>query len=103
MKTQINTKMVKISIQAQCREWYGAEDFPIGGQHGRYKNKGGQEFVIEVPVDVHEFGITFGMVDEIKESFNSVYNKPDAFFRYEAMDVTPYYAPKVVTMEEIGL
>ena len=39
---------MKILIETQYKEWYGCEDHVGVEGQGRYKNKGGMDFVVEV-------------------------------------------------------
>lgn len=76
--------MNKWTISCQVWEWYGDEDFKLG----RYKPKGGEDFVFEMPYDQ----LTNLGEDVLIELWNKKFNKDGNWFRYEAKSID-YYSP----------
>ncbi len=76
--------MSKRIIHCQCWEWYGSEDFT----EGRYKAKGGQEFVYEVTPESEALS-----EEELIDNFNSKFNLHGQHYRYEAMGIDYYWEP----------
>jgi hypothetical protein len=92
MKEQPKSTM-QIKISTQIREWYGNEDHIGDDNHGRYKCKGGKDFITEVEKD------TFWYKDEvIRKAFNEQYNRDGLFFKYEAQEISPYYEPEHIEL-----
>lgn len=86
-------RTIKIKISTQIREWYGNENHIGDENHGRYKCKGGKDFITEVEQD------TFWYKDEsIRKAFNDQYNKDGLFFKYEAQEIAPYYEPEDIEL-----
>lgn len=87
--------MMKVLIQTQYKEWYGCEDNVGVEGHGRYKNKGGYDFV--ALVDEHVY-----MYDRqaIEDAFNMEHNKPGSYTRCEILDIQPCYrAPEEIVLD----
>lgn len=84
--------MTKYIIKCQVKEWYGCEDHIGDPCHGRYKMKGGQDFIFEADESV--------MYDEDKviESFNETHDKVGRFWRYEAKSIDYYEEPVAATI-----
>ena len=84
--------MTKYIIYTQVKEWYG-DDGHIGNpEHGRYKNKGGQEFIFEGSDGLY-------MQDRsLIKQFNAKYDRVGRFFRYEAKEMEFYYEPEQATL-----
>jgi hypothetical protein len=76
--------MSKSIIHCQVWEWYGSEDF----REGRYKAKGGQEFVFETTAESETLD-----EDELIERFNAEYNRHGLWYRYEAKRIDYYFEP----------
>ncbi len=87
------TAMVSLkpfSVSAQVWEWYGDEEFVGVEAHGRYKAKGGEEFIVWLTENEAMYG---DIVDKLNEKFN----KTDLFYKYEFKhDPMPYYAPRTL-------
>jgi hypothetical protein len=85
--------MTKFIIYTQVKEWYGDPDQAIGDPaHGRYKNKGGQEFIFE--------GIDglYLQDRELIKKFNAKYDRVGRFMRYEAKEIDFYFVPEEATI-----
>jgi hypothetical protein len=76
--------MSKRIISCQVWEWYGSEDFI----EGRYKAKGGQEFVFEATPETDALN-----EDELIDIWNAKHNKRGLYYRYEAQSIDYYFAP----------
>ena len=84
--------MTRFIIYTQVKEWYGLEDYIGNPEHGRYKNKGGQEFIFDGPDDLYMWD------RELIEKFNAKYDRVGRFFRYEAKEMEFYYKPEQATL-----
>ena len=84
---------MQILITAQTKEWYGCEDHIGESGHGRYKMKGGADFVVEVPQSTFMYN-----EDKIRETFDKKYDKEGAFFRYQYIRAEPYYEPEFIQL-----
>jgi len=93
MKNQI-----KVQISTQIKEWYGNEDHVGELGHGRYKNKGGQDFILTVDENLFLYE-----PEKIRKAFEAEYNKPDSFFRYEFLEMMYYSEMYEISQEDIGL
>ncbi len=89
-------KDIKVLINASVKEWYGCEDHIGQEGYGRYKSKGVEEFVVEVPADVYWYNS-----NKIADAFNNKMDCGSAFFRYKAIDVQQYnpYPPQEIELE----
>lgn len=86
---------MKILIETQYKEWYGCEDHVGVEGHGRYKNKGGMDFVAEV--DEHVF---YYADESIREAFHAKYNKEGSWNLCEIIDIVPFYRePEFITLD----
>jgi len=83
--------MSKRIVRCQMWEWYGSEDFT----EGRYKPKGGHEFVFEATPATEALD-----EDELIEKFNEVYNVHGRWYRYEARSIDYYWDPTVLKFED---
>jgi len=77
---------MKALITTQYKEWYGCEDNVGVEGHGRYKNKGGSDFVIDLP----EYTLMY-REDDIRKAFNEEYNTEGSFTLFEIIDIEPCY------------
>jgi len=85
---------MQILITTQTKEWYGCEDHVGESGHGRYKMKGGADFVVEVPQSTFMYN-----EDMIREAFNKKYDTEGSFFRYQYIRADPYYEPEFITLD----
>ena len=88
----------QILVSCQYKEWYGDEG-RIGEEgHGRHKNKGGEDFVIDMSID----GIYYSKegVDGFIARWNKANDRPEQFFRYEAKSVEHYCPPRKVYLDD---
>lgn len=86
---------MKVLIKTQYKEWYGCEDHIGDEAYGRYKNKGGMDYVLEV--DEHVF-----MYDEesVRKAFHDVYDVPGSFTRCTIVDIeTCYREPREIKLD----
>ncbi len=83
--------MSKRIISCQVWEWYGSEDFI----EGRYKPKGGQEFVFETTPETDALD-----EDELIDIWNAKRNKHGLYFRYEAKSIDYYFEPMPVVFKD---
>lgn len=83
--------MSKRIISCQVWEWYGSEDFI----EGRYKPKGGQEFVFEATPETDALN-----EDELIDIWNAKRNKHGLYFRYEAQSIDYYFEPLPVVFKD---
>lgn len=83
--------MSKRIISCQVWEWYGSEDFI----EGRYKPKGGQEFVFEATPETDALN-----EDELIDIWNAKRNKHGLYFRYEAKSIDYYFEPLPVVFKD---
>ena len=77
----------KYVISCQVWEWYGDDDYIGEPGHGRFKPKGGQEFIFEYDGDI------WADEDDLFRKFNERYNHPSNFIRYEAREINYYTEP----------
>jgi hypothetical protein len=82
--------MSKRIIRCQIWEWYGSEDFT----EGRYKAKGGQEFVYDVTPEAEAID-----EDELIAKWNEDFNRHGQWYRYEALSIDYYWEPAVAMFE----
>jgi len=82
--------MSKRVISCQVWEWYGSDDFT----EGRYKAKGGQDFVFETTPETDALD-----EDELIDIWNAKRNKHGLYFRYEAKSIDYYWEPMSVVFE----
>ena len=81
--------MTKYIITCQVKEWYGDPDQAVGDPtYGRYKMKGGQDFVFEGPENIA------WIEGELIANFNAKYDRVGRFIRYEAKSIEFYYEPE---------
>tara|TARA_R110002051_G_scaffold2132_8_gene11062 strand:+ start:1804 stop:2076 length:273 start_codon:yes stop_codon:yes gene_type:complete len=78
----------KYIISCQYKEWYGNEELT----EGRWKNKGGQDFIVEL-TDKE----SWDMCKLIKE-FNECYDVATRHNRYEALSIDLYWSPQEAKM-----
>ena len=85
--------MSKRIIRCQVYEWYGSEDFT----EGRYKPKGGQEFVYEVTPEAEAID-----EDELIAKWNEDYNRHGQLYRYQALSISIdyYWEPAVAVFKD---
>lgn len=83
--------MSKRIIRCQVWEWYGSCDFT----EGRYKAKGGEEFVFKVTPESESLA-----EDELIKLWNSEYNKQGQWYRYEALSIDYYWEPRYAEFED---
>lgn len=76
--------MSKRIIHCQCWEWYGNKDFT----EGRYKAKGGQEFIYKVTPESEALS-----EEELIDIWNAEFNKHGLWYRYEAKSIDYYWEP----------
>lgn len=71
-------------IRTQYREWYGNGELT----EGRYKNKGGDDFIIELdPQEAYN-------VDELRKKWNEQHNRlGEQYGCWEFLDIEYYYKP----------
>jgi hypothetical protein len=87
---------MKVLIETQYKEWYGCEDNVGVEGHGRYKNKGGMDFVISVDE------VTFMYDrDSIVEAFNKKYNVEGSWNLCEVLGLSYYREPEEITLDII--
>lgn len=91
---RLGTMKIKIIIQTQTREWYGDDAGPESGK-GRFKCKGGQDFVVEVDEMLFMYER-----ERLEALFNERMNNPSDWFRYEWIDAELYHAPQALTFED---
>lgn len=77
--------MSKRIIHCQCWEWYGNEDFT----EGRYKAKGGQEFIYKVTPESEALS-----EEELIDIWNAEFNRIGLHYRYEAKSINYYWEPE---------
>ena len=83
--------MSKRIIRCQVWEWYGSEDFT----EGRYKAKGGQEFVYDVTPESEALD-----EDELIEKWNEDFNRHGQWYRYEARNIDYFWEPQPVAFKD---
>ena len=97
MRDDTNTmNTITIIIKAQTHEWYGDEDHIGEVGFGRYKCKGGTDFVVDVNRNDYLFEPT-----KIKELFERKYNRKYLFFRYTWIDSEIYTKPVEIELNSI--
>lgn len=80
---------------AQIWEWYGCEENVGDTAHGRYKPKGGEEFILEL-----SYLDAIYNSEEITRKLNEKYNKDGMFYKHEFKgDFEPYSEPTRITLE----
>ena len=83
---------------AQVWEWYGDEDHVGDTAHGRYKAKGGEDFLIHLTTSE-----VYSDVESIIAKLNAKFNREGSFYRYEFKnDLEPYFEPTLVKFEELN-
>lgn len=90
-----NVTTTKVLVRAQAMEWYGCEDNIGDPLKGRYKNKGGGDFIVEV-----EEWVGF---DKIAREFNKEYNVDGDYFKYKLIDIEYYREPQVVHLKGVSI
>lgn len=76
-------------IGCQVWEWYGNEEFT----DGRYKPKGGESFVFEMPYEeLYE-----ASEEELMNKWNEKFNKNGQWVRYEARSIDAHFEPQKAT------
>lgn len=85
--------MTKLKISAQAKVWYGDEEH-VGFGKGRYKMKGGADFIIEVP-----FTDAMYHKEKIKAAFNAEFDRRGLSYRYEWVDSELYCEPQEITLD----
>jgi len=88
--------IIQIIIRTQYREWYGDEAHVGVYAKGRFKSKGGLDFVMSVPQST-----LFYKEDEIRDAFHAVYNKPDCIGRCDIIDIDIYHEPERIALESL--
>lgn len=83
----------KYIIHTQTKEWYGDENHVGDPAFGRFKNKGGMDFVIE-----GDASLLYGEEEEFLARFNRQYNDISRPMRYEALSFEPYIPPYEVKL-----
>jgi hypothetical protein len=78
----------KYIIHTQTKEWYGDENHVGDPNFGRFKNKGGMNFVIE-----GDESLLYGEEGEFLAKFNRQYDDSKRHMRYEAWSFEPYIPP----------
>ena len=87
--------MTKALIRTQYKERYGCEDNVGDSNYGRYKNKGGMDYVIDI--DTHTLLYN---EEAVVEAFHKEYNKEGAFTRCEVIEIEGcYFEPKKIQLE----
>lgn len=87
-------RMIQIMISTQIREWYGNEDHIGDDNHGRYKCKGGKNFITEVEQDTFWYSNN----EAIRKAFNDQHNRDGLFFKYEAQEISRYSEPEHIEL-----
>jgi len=83
-------------ITAQVWEWYGDEDNVGDPAHGRYKPKGGEDYVIHLS----DAEVMYDS-EAIIARLNAKMNADGLFFRHEFKGgFSPYYAPEFLKIED---
>jgi len=80
-------------ISCQVWEWYGDENHIGEEGFGRYKPKGGEDFVFAGDE------MTLYKDNELMEKFNKRYNAMGRFMRYEAREISYYMKPEPARIE----
>ncbi len=88
-------RQIKVVIKAQCWEWYGCEDHVGFEGYGRYKAKGGADFVALVPDDMYWYA-----PEKIEAAFDEKMFINGNYFKYAAQGVEKYRKPEKI---ELGL
>tara|TARA_R100001244_G_scaffold37889_2_gene34421 strand:- start:1633 stop:1920 length:288 start_codon:yes stop_codon:yes gene_type:complete len=83
---------IKLCISAQTKEWYGDQEPGVG--QGRWKNKGGHDFILEM--DDAAYMSTSD--EELKAKFNEAFDSADSYMRYEALDVKVHWEPSEIVL-----
>lgn len=82
---------IKIIISTQVLEWYGDEDHIGEEGHGRYKTKGGEDFIMEV--DEASF---WYHENDIRVAFSKKYDMNGMFYRHQVLGMDIYREPLLV-------
>jgi len=86
---------MKALIKCQYMEWYGCDDNVGDPDYGRYKNKGGHNFVIDI--DSHTLLYN---KEAVIEAFHKKYNKKGDFTRCEVLEIEGCYRePEHIKLE----
>ena len=94
-KHQVNAdKLIKVVIQTQCWEWYGDEDKVGVAGYGRYKAKGGGDFMTKVPASYYWSGI----YDSLFKAFDKLKNVDGQYEKYEAIGLKLHREPEEVVL-----
>jgi len=83
--------MSKRIIRCQVYEWYGSEDFT----EGRYKPKGGQEFLFETTPETESMD-----EDDLIANWNADFNQHGRWYRYEARSIDYYWEPQPAVFKD---
>ncbi len=86
--------MIKVVIVAQCWEWYGDEDQVGVAGYGRYKAKGGEDFITKVPAAYY----WAGAYDLVFEAFDKIKNVDGEYIKYQAIELKKYYEPEEIEL-----
>lgn len=86
--TTPQTRMIKVIIHAQTKEWYGDEDHVGEKGHGRYKMKGGCDFITTVSEADYMYE-----EHKIRTAFNCQFDMNGSHMRYEFHDIEFYWEP----------
>ena len=81
----------QVIIRCQYKEWYGCDENVGVVGHGRHKNKGGHDIVVEM--DYMDMVYSEGGEQEFLKKFNEEHDQPSSYVRYEALEVEPYTEP----------
>lgn len=81
-------KLAKFVVSCQYWEWYGNEDFTLG----RYKPKGGEEFIVDLDPYHDE--------QEMIAAWNAEHNRDGKWTRFEARSISPYWEPRHATFTD---
>ena len=80
----------KYIAHAQGWEWYGCEDNIGNPAHGRYKPKGGEDFIIELDdAEVYE-------EEKVLAKLNETFNVDGLYFKHEFKGHIDFYWPPVI-------
>ena len=86
---------MKALIKCRYKEWYGCDDNVGDPDYGRYKNKGGHNFVIDI--DSHTLLYN---EEAVIEAFHKKYNRIGDFTRCEVIEIEGcYYEPEHIKLE----
>lgn len=85
---------MKVLIETQYKEWYGCEDNVGVEGYGRYKNKGGHDFVINVDDIIFMYH-----QEDIIKAFNKKHNVKGSWTKCEVLDILPYREPEEINLK----